>query len=199
MVKLFEETSGGEGIYVQQYKIKSIAVNDNSGNYPKDIDLVFGLETKTEDSVLTKNMFISGKLIKGESIPPHLTQLLYACGIEEHPDYTDIIQDFANNIISQKLSDFFINKEIKVLSFVSGTYNSNGSEKPSYKLWNGRQGFKNNVNTYSITTPDNEIIEAFKKQLSLDYPPPYTPDVLKELQEKSNMESPIDEGEEDLI
>jgi len=200
MAKLYEETGSSNGLYVQEYSIKDVISNSLVSQFPKDIDFIFVLETQIgeDNRTIERKHYVSGNLFKDKSIPPNLTDLLYACGIDEEVNKELIIEQFANSNLSQELKNFFIGKRIKLLSFVSGTYNSGGLEKASYKQWTGIQGLRNRINPFSLLSPNDKIIEAFKKQLNTSYPPAYTPEVLAELEEKSQLESQM-ENEEDMI
>lgn len=178
MPKLFENT-GGEGIFVSEAKITEVKVNDEPGQYPKDINYIFKVMKKVNDDEYPATVFISGNVMKNDSLSPSITSLLVSCGIHNMPNKETIVDLFSKSSDSPIVTNFFVGKTIKILSYVSGTYTANGEVKPSYKIWDGRQqGFANTVNTYDVNTPNEDIVKAFTKQLKTTYPPKYTPEVL---------------------
>ena len=197
MAKLFKESAGAEGIFISEGVIKEIKPNDNPGQYPKDINYMLTLEIAKEDgSTFERGIFLSGNLFKNGDIPPNLSHFLYAIGIEEEPNQGLLLDAFCASEDNALLKQFCLNKRIKILSFVSGTYESNGETKPSYRVWDGRQkGFKNLVNVWDVKTENKTIIKKFFEQMDTDYPPKYTPEVLEtktELDKTEEVEDEVD-------
>lgn len=181
MAELFKESAGGNGIFIQTCRIKELKKNE-PGLYPKAINyvLILAMNKKDSEETFDKYFYLAGNLLNGAQIPPNITSLLYTLGINEEANADQLVNDLSVSKLTPELKKFFEGKEIKMLSFVSGVYTGNdGTEKPSYKFWDGRQGFKNVVNVFDLQTPDEDIVEAFKKQLLSNYKPAYTPEVLE--------------------
>lgn len=185
MAKLFEPSGMMDGVFVQKCTIVNIETNPNmNSEFKKQIDFILTVSVEKDDgNTFEKKHFLSGNLMgQDKSIPPHLTHFLYAIDILGHPNKDAIIDAFSNSVVTEELKQLAIGKQIKLLSYVSGIYTGqDGVERPSYKYWDGRQqGFRGLVATYNVLTPDEQIIEAFKKALKSNYPPKYTPEVLEQ-------------------
>lgn len=185
MAKLFEPSGMLDGVFVQKCTITNLETNPNlNSQFKKQIDLIVTVSMEKEDgSTFERKHFLSGNLMgQDKSIPPHLTDFLYAIDILGHPNKEAIIEAFSNSVVTDELKQLAIGKQIKLLSYVSGTYDAaDGTARPSYKYWDGRQqGFRGLVATYNVLTPDEQIVTAFKKTLSSTYPPKYTPEVLEQ-------------------
>lgn len=200
MAKLFSPSGMLDGVFVQKCTISNLETNPNSNSpFKKQIDLILTITVEREDGeAYEKKHFLSGNLMgQDKSIPPNLTDFLRAIDILGHPNKDDIVEAFSNSVVTEELRSLAIGKQIKLLSFVSGTYTAaDGTEKPSYRYWDGRQqGFRGLVPTYNVLTPDSEIVEAFKKTLTSKYPPKYTPEVLEQ---NSGGEEATESSEDDV-
>jgi len=211
MAKMFKQSEGGNGIFVNKATIVNFEVNENASDaFESDFDFLMTLEfeKKTEEGetpeTYEKKMFISGKLWKDQTIPKNWTDLLIACGFEdlEQELQFKIMDDFARGVASKELQQLMFGTKINTLQFVSGTYEKDGVDKPSYKFWNmNGVGFR----YPNLWDAEIKVVYAeFQKKLKDDYAPPYTPEVLEvpmtESEAKAEEDSPTGGmADEDLI
>lgn len=169
-----------KGVFISTSKI--IAIEKNvSGKQSKDIDFTLHVVSNNK---IEKRIYLSGNLYKNGDIPIHLSYLLIALGIENETEQEQeqLVNDFATSDITKRLVDFILGKNIRTLSYVSGTYtNASGVESPSYKTWNmSGEGFSFPNLWDLVNTTDEEVIKAFEDKCSGAYPVKYTPEVLEE-------------------
>lgn len=186
------ESSGGNGIFINKVVIKGLEVNPNKeeSQYPKDIDFIFTLEKSYKDGEETKSfetkLFMGVNLVKKGKNAGNLTQnisnLFYACNIQNEKEAEGIVNDFEKNICSKRLVDFFAGKTIRTFEFITDkTYtNKAGEEKPKYKLWMGNTHNFRKVNTWDVEVDDEIVLDAFmeKFEKDLSYPPNYHPELV---------------------
>lgn len=195
MAELFDPTKsvGGNGIFVEKGVIIDLQSNDdNNSQYKKDVDLKVTIQFSRNDTgePYQKIFFLAGNLMgEKKNIPPHISFFLYNLGISEigMEESKAITEALASNVVTNSLKDLAMGKEIKMLSYISGTYTKDGATKPSYKFWNGMQeGLRNLINPFDPNTSDEEVIKAFMKKVNSKYPPKYTPEILDESGESNS-------------
>jgi len=178
MAKLFGEGQGKglmDGVFLKEVEIIDIITKEDYNKqkewdaplYPKTMDFVI----KYKDGDFEKDLFLKGDLYKNGSIPQHISSFLVAIGILDDENKDEIIASLSSGDVPTTLLDLAVGKRIKVLEYVK----SNGY----YDAWNGAQeGFRNNINPFSLETSAEDILRAFKKKLDSNYPPKYDPEGL---------------------
>jgi len=203
MPKLYDPSQAGEsGVFVKTAKIKDIEVNADS-TFPKDMDYIITLEMENkEGEPYEKMMFFSANVWQKDDpakaqFPPSVSALFRAVGVDTLPD---VMNSFYAHDDMELVKEHFVGKEIKVLSYVSGTYDSNGEERPNYRFWTGNNiDPRIKVNIFDIRSEDSDIIAAFMKTVkSSKYPPKFTPEVLQNKTENAATPDPV-EDPEDII
>lgn len=163
MAKMLE-SNFMDGVFISEYTIKGVSSNYDPARNQK-ISYKFEVEKEVNGVPFRSFLYLAGNLLKDGSFPPGINNFLKALNVERHPKMAVIIDLFSISSESPEVIAFLLNKKIKLLSYVNGTYDKDGQKKLSYRFWGGDTGFNSSVNPFSPGSDSGDVVKAFKKAL----------------------------------
>ena len=186
MSKLHNQLRGGEGrqpLYEKVYKVKTVTpeTKAEAGEHGRDINLTLDLvRFDNEGTERTTILWLNGNFYEKKgtnegkvNIPLTILRLFKVFDVDSK--LTDEEGDAVYDAL--KAGEFPVivlpmieGKELKILEYIAGTYESDGATRPSYRKWN---------RVYKPT--EDGMKDAFLAEFEkTGYPRNYTPEVIKD-------------------